>query len=322
MLKKMSIKKILVSTSVLFALFLVYLIPKESINTLDDVKQKLEYVDKNAITSSIYLMDSENYLARANVLVNTKDTEIESRAKELLEILIKDGVGESKIPNGFRTIIPSDTKILSIKYEQEVLKIDLSKEFLDVDKNLEEKIVEAVVYTLTTIKDIDKIVLYVEGDVLTKLPKTKINLPSTLDRSFGINKEYDVSTTKNINQVTVFYVNKFNEEYYYVPVTKYLNDDREKIKIIVDELTSSTNYNTNLMSFLDNNTKLLSVTNNDNIMELEFNKSILNNFNTKDILEEVIYTIALSVEANYDIDQLVFSVESEKVYKSVLKEIN
>ena len=121
MLKRMSIKKILVSTSVLFALFLVYLIPKESINTLDDVQQKLEYVDKNIITSSIYLMDSDNYLARATVLVNTKDTEIESRAKELVEILIKDGKGESKIPNGFRSIIPSDTKILSIKYERGVV---------------------------------------------------------------------------------------------------------------------------------------------------------------------------------------------------------
>lgn len=322
MLKRMSIKKILVSTSVLFALFLVYLIPKESINTLDDVQQKLEYVDKNIITSSIYLMDSDNYLARATVLVNTKDTEIESRAKELVEILIKDGKGESKIPNGFRSIIPSDTKILSIKYEQGVLKIDMSKEFLDVEENLEEKIVEALVYTLTNIKEIDKIILYVDGDILTKLPKTKINLPSTLDRSFGINKEYDVSTMKNINQVTVFYVNKFNEDYYYVPVTKYLNDDREKIKIVIDELTGSSNYHSNLMSFLDNDTKLLSVTNNDNIMELEFNKSILNNFNTKDILEEVIYTIALSVDANYNINQLVFSVESEEVYKSVLKEIN
>lgn len=321
MLKKFSIKKILVSTITLFALFLVYLIPKNVDNTLEDVKQKLEYVDTQAVTSNIYLLDSNNFLARAEVVVSTLDTEIESRAKELLEVLIKDGNGESKIPNGFKSLLPSDTKILSVKYEENILKVDLSKEVLDVDIDNEEKVVEAIVYTLTTIKEVDKIILYVEGDILTKLPQTKLNLPSTLDRSYGINKEYNLTKAKDINQVTVYYVNKFNDNYYYVPVTKYLNDDRDKIKIVIDELTSSSSYNSNLMSFLSSDTKLISVNNSGDIMELEFNNSILNNINTKDILEEVIYTIALSVEENYGVNELVISVDNEEVYKSVLKEI-
>lgn len=322
MLKKMSIKKILVSTSALFALFLVYLIPKDGINSLDDVKKELEYVDKNIITGDVYLEDSNNYLARAMVALSSDLKDIESRARELLEVLIKDGVGESKIPNGFKSVLPSDTKILSLKYEQGVLKLNLSKEVLDVNEDQEEKIIEAIVYTLTTIKEIDKIILYVDGDVLTKLPKTKINLPSTLDRSFGINKEYNLTEAKDINQVTVYYVSKFNDNYYYVPVTKYLNDKRDKIKIVIDELTGSSNYNSNLMSFLDGNTKLISVNNSDNVMELEFNSSILNNLNTKDILEEVVYTISLSVSDNYDVDEIVFSVDSKEIYKSVLKEIS
>lgn len=321
MLKKMSIKKILVSTSALFALFLVYLIPKNQVNTLDNVKQEVEYVDKSVVTEEIYLLDSNNYLARTKVAISSKETDIEAKAKELIEVLIKDGIGESKIPNGFKSIIPSDTKILSIKYENNVLKLNLSKELLDVSEENEEKVIEAIVYTLTTIKEIDKIILYVDGDILTKLPKTKLNLPSTLDRSFGINKEYNITSTKDINQVTVYYVSKFNENYYYVPVTKYVNDEREKIKIVIDELTGSTNYNSNLMSFLDNNTKLLSVNNGNDLMELEFNNSILNNLSTKEILEEVIYTICLSIDDNYDVETVVFSVEEEEIYTSVLKEI-
>jgi germination protein M len=203
-----------------------------------------------------------------------------------------------------------------------VLKLNLSKELLDVNENQEEKIIEAIVYTLTSVEGIDKIILYVEGDILTKLPKSKINLPSTLDRSFGINKEYDITQPKDINQVTIYYVSKFNDNYYYVPVTKYLNDDREKIKIVIDELTSSTNYNSNLMSFLDNNTKLITVNNSNSIMELEFNNSILNNLNTNEILEEVIYTISLSIDDNYEVDEVVFLVDEEQIYKSVLKEID
>ena len=37
--------------------------------------------------------------------------------------------------------------------------------------------------------------------------------------------------------VTVYYLNKNNNYFYYVPVTRMVNDDREKIKIIIDELT-------------------------------------------------------------------------------------
>lgn len=103
--------------------------------------------------------------------------------------------------------------------------------------------------------------LFVDGNILTKLPKTGINLPTTLDRSYGINKEYDINSTKNITNVTVYYVNKYNGNEYYVPVTKYVNDDREKIQIIVDELTSSPIYSSNLMSYLNSNTKLLEIRN-------------------------------------------------------------
>lgn len=321
MLKKMSIKKILVSTSALFALFLVYLIPKNEVITLDDIKQELEYVDKSVITGNVYLEDSNGYLGRATVALVSSETDIEARAKELIEILIKDGSGESKIPNGFKSLLPSDTKILSIKLEDGVLKLNLSKELLDVNEDQEEKMIEAIVYTLTNVEGINKIILYVEGDILTKLPKSKINLPSMLDRSFGINKEYDITQPKDISRVTVYYISKFNDNYYYVPVTKYINDDREKIKIVIDELTGNTNYNSNLMSFLDSDTKLISVNNSDNVMELEFNNSILNNLNTNEILEEVIYTILLSIDDNYDVDEVVFSVEEETIYKSVLKEI-
>ncbi|MBQ9747113.1 MAG: GerMN domain-containing protein [Clostridia bacterium] len=39
---------------------------------------------------------------------------------------MKDGEGESKIPNGFKSIIPSDTEILSIEYENSLIKVNFS----------------------------------------------------------------------------------------------------------------------------------------------------------------------------------------------------
>lgn len=318
MLRKIYLKKILISVSALFALFLIYIIPTEN-KELKDIKSEVTYIDSTVETNNIYLLDSHNMVSLTNIMVSGED--IETKAKDLIEALIQGSTKEDQIPNGFKSIIPTDTKLLNIKLENNILKIDFSKEILEVKKSLEEKMIEALTYTLTSIDGIDGIIIYVEGNILNKLPQTNINLPSTLDRNFGINKEYDITSSKDITSVTTYYVSKNNNEYYYVPVTKYLNDDREKIKIVIEELGSSSIYNTNLMSFLNDNVKLLSVEQIEDTLNLNFNEYIYSNLDTKEILEEVIYTICLSIEDNYDVNQIVFNVNNEEIYKSVLKSI-
>ncbi len=322
MLKKITIRKFLVSTAALTALFLIYLIPKENIYSLKDkVATELEYVDKEIVTSTIYLYDHNDFLARTKVATSSKKS-IEENIKETLEVLIKDGAGESKIPNGFKAVIPSDTKILSLDYKDNLLKINFSKELLEeVKAKEEEKIIEAIVYTVTSIPEVKQVIIYMEGDIVNYLPKSKITLPATLDRNFGINKEYDIKSNKEINQVTIYYINEYHDETYYVPVTKYLNDKREKINIIIDELASAPIYQSNLMSFLNQNVKLLSSELAGAELNLEFNSYIFNDVDEKNILEEVIYTICLSVGDNYDVSQVSFTVDHEEIYKSVIKTI-
>ena len=315
MLKKKMIRKIIISTSALFALFLIYLIPNEEL----DIKQSLEYVELEVATNSIYLLDDYNYLGKAEVVVNSQTTE--DKVKELVEVLINGGGGENKIPNGFKSILPSETKILSVKYEDNLIKIDFSKDLLNISKDLEEKMIEALIYTITSVDEVEKVIIYVEGNILTKLPQTNITLPSTLDRNWGINKTYDFTNTKDINQVTIYYLNKHNDDYYYVPVTKYLNDNRDKIKIIIDELTSTSTYNTNLLSYLNSNTEILAIEEQPDILELTFNSYIFSDVENKDILEEVVYTICLSVKDNYDVSEVVIKTENEEILKTVLKEI-
>lgn len=318
MLKRFWIKKIMIASSALFALLLICLIPKED-KTLTNIKQELEYVDKGINKNEIFLLDVNNYLARTSVALTS--TDVTGKAKEILNTLITGSSGESKIPNGFRGVLPADTKILTVEYEDKILKINLSNEVMDVKEDMEEKVIEAIVYNLTSIDGVDKIMLFVDGNILTKLPKTGINLPTVLDRSYGINKEYDINTTKNITNVTVYYVNKYNGNEYYVPVTKYVNDDREKIQIIVDELTSSPIYSSNLMSYLNSNTKLLEISESVDSLDLVFNSYIFSDVDEKEILEEVIYTISLSVKDNYDVNEVSFTVNDEEICKSTLKTI-
>ena len=81
-------------------------------------------------------------------------------------------------------------------------------------------------------------------------------------------------------------------------------------------------YNTNLLSFLNSNTKLLEATNQDDILTLVFNNYIFDNLDESKILEEVIYTISLSVKDNYEVSDVVFVVNDTEIYKSVLKTLD
>lgn len=292
MLKRISIRKIMLSTIALFAIMLLYLIPSNDKKL--KIKQELEYVGKEIESVDIFLMDKNSYIALTSAPVTEKD--IEKRALELIKILTV-GAMDSKVPSGFSAILPPDTEVLSITYDHNVLKVNFSKELLEIEKNLEEKMIEALVYTLTSIDKVDKIIIYVEGDILTKLPKTKINLPSTLDRNFGINKEFNLTSTKDITDVTVYYINQINENYYYVPVTKYLNDNREKIDIIIEELSVGLNPNKNLKSYLTEDVEIVTKNVNEKSVSLEFKEK-----NIKEINENIDKTIALSVCETYKIE--------------------
>ncbi|MCI5552780.1 MAG: GerMN domain-containing protein [Tenericutes bacterium] len=315
MIKRFLSKRIIMSSAVLFALLLLCLIPSKELK----VEEKVKYIENDNLKTVIYLLDDHNYLARTTVAITS--TETTKKAKELLQVLIKGGNGESKIPSGFQSILPSDTEILSIDLVEDVIKVNFSKKILDVKKENEEKMIEAIVYTLTSIEGVNKVIIYVEGDILSKLPQTGIHLPGTLDRSYGINKEYNIESFKDVNSVTVYYVSKYNDNTYYVPVTKYVNDDREKIKIIIDELASAPLYNTNLMSYLNSNISLLATEQELDSLSLVFNDYLFNDANSKNILEEVIYSISLSVGDNYDVKEVIFEVNNEEIYKSVIKTI-
>lgn len=314
MLKKLSIRRIILSSLALFAMFLIYIIPANN-NSLN-IKEELEYVNTDIESSPIFLMDKNSYVALTSVAVN--DASIENKARQLIKVLTIGGM-DSKIPSGFSAIIPPNTEVLSLSYEDGLIKVDFSKDLLDVAEDLEEKMVEAIVYTLTSIDKVEGVIIYVEGDILTKLPKTKINLPSTLDKTFGINKEFDLTSTKDITDVTIYYINQISDNYYYVPVTKYINDDRDKASIIIDELSSNFNPNKNLMSFLNDGTKLVSSSVKDGNMYLNFNENILNSSVSEEISKETLDMISLSIGANYEVKEVVFNVLDKELYKVALE---
>ncbi len=319
MLKRMILKKITITALTLFILLLIYLMPTNKINNRNlDVKQNLEYTYTNDL-ETIYLLDYNDYVARTFIKGCSCSSAVD-KASDLLQGLIVEGKKSNIIPNGFKAIIPSGTRVLALNLDKGVLTIDFSKEILEINKKYEEKMLESLIYTLTSINGIDSVKILVEGEELKQLPNSNKQLPSLLDRDYGINKVYNLTGTNNIDSYTVFYVNEFNDNYYYVPVTKYINNDKlDKIKIIIEELTSNPVYESNLMSFLNVNTKLLDYEIKDDVIKLNFNNLILSDITGNSILEEVIYTISLSVSNEIDVKEVVFMVENEEIYKKVLE---
>lgn len=315
MLKRISIKKIITSCIVLSIAFIICFIP----NNQEDNKEydyEISYVNKEIKTHSIYLLDSNNYISKTEIRI-TSDTP-EKLAQELVESLIQNSSKQDLIPSGFKSLINSNTKINSLKIDNNIIKLDLSSSYLDTTKELEEKTLEALVYTLTSMEGIEYLILYIDGEILTTLPLTNIKLPATLSRNIGINKNYNLNGTKNITHTTTYYISKFNDNYYYTPITTVSNDEREKIEIIIDSLSSSAIAN-NLMSFLNSNTELLDFEQSADTITVNFDENILINLEKYEILEEVLYTISLSIYDNYPVKEVIFMVNDEKITKTTSK---
>ena len=110
MLKRMSIKKIMVSTAAVLLLLIIYLIP-DNRKEIELKNKDIEYTYNN-ITDTIYLIDKNDYVARTNIVsCNCNDID---KAKDLLDSLTIGGKKSNIIPNGFRSIIPPDNSILNI----------------------------------------------------------------------------------------------------------------------------------------------------------------------------------------------------------------
>ena len=299
MFKRFALKKFIIISLSFLVLLIIYIFPKSDnyhINTT------LTYIEPK--TMPIYLVDNENFVSRFEIIMKSEDTL--DQIDEIIENLT-EGSNSSHVPNNFKKIIPKNTKILNKELENNLLKINFSKELLNVSKENEEKMLEAIIYSLTEIKEIKKIMLFVEGVNLKKLPNSKKTLPLTLDRSYGINKIYELESMKDISKVTTYYVNKKDNLTYYTPVTSISNNKNEKIEIIIEKLKTSPTYDTNLVSYLASSSELLNYEILENSINLSFNNEVLSLEEDK-IIEEVKYSIALSIRDTYDISETIFYV--------------
>lgn len=306
MLRTKAIRKIFLTTLTVFILLTVFTITNYKNENV--LRTNLEIEDIAGLkTNVIYLLNDEGLLVQDRVLLD--GSSVEEKIEKLLINLIEGST--CSFADGLSKVIPKGTIIKNVMVGNKYVTIDFSKELLNVSEDKEKSMITAIVYSVMDLDDFLGVSILVEGKSLEEYPNSKEKINKILDKSIGINKNYDITSFNNINKVVIYYLENINDNLYYVPVTKYVNDDREKVNIIVEELASSYIYESNLMSFLNSNVSLLEYEEKENIMSLNFNDYLFDG-NDK-VLEEVLYSIAYSVFDNYDVSMVSFEVNGEIV---------
>jgi len=176
MLKKFTFKKIAITSLLLLLAIILYNYPEE-INHISEPENK-KSID-------IYLIDNNNYVALTKKIIN--DSESSDLIENIINSLIINENNEN-LPQGFKAIIPEGTKLIDYELKDGLLKINFNKNFLDVSQESENKMIEALIFSLTTIKEVKNIMIFVEGERLLKLPNSNKTLDLYLNRNYGINK--------------------------------------------------------------------------------------------------------------------------------------
>ncbi len=304
MLKNGIYRRIAIASLALVILVITYLFPtsiKE--NTF---KQNLTYEDISK--TAVYLLDKQELVSRVDLLISNNEDTLK-RIKEIINTLTINSNESEYIPTNFYAVIPSGTKLNDLTLEKGLLKLDFSANFLNTTKNMERKMIESLVYSLTELKEVNNILIYVEGKQLIELPISKEKLPSLLNKDFGVNKIYEIDSLKSTQKATIYYGARDNEVFYYVPITYVANTDKEKVEIIIERLKTTPIYETNLISYLNAATEITNYEILENEIKLSFNEYLLDDLNNEKILEEVQYTIFLSIRDTYDIYKVEFDVK-------------
>lgn len=300
MLKLKILKNIGIILSVILVIQILFLFPK-----------KEEYVTTiNTNESDVYLFDNNNYVSRVNIQVKSNNTY--DLINEKIALMTKNNTLSYKLRSGFTAPIPENTRLLDYHLNDGILVLNFSNELLNIDENLEEKMIEAIIYSMTSIKDVNGITIKVNNKVLEKIEYSNKILPEILDRSFKINKEFDSNSINDLKEVTIYYPASIDDFLYYIPITKITDDKNEKIEIIINELKSSTTYNTNFVEFINEETKLINYEFIDKSLILNFTDSIFTDINSKTIKEEITYAINSSIKDTYtNIDNVLYYVDDD-----------
>lgn len=310
MLKRRFLRKIFVTSSIAVIILLIYLMPSvgDNNNNNNNFSTSVEYV--NLTNNVIYLEDEDGLLVESYVAI--VDNDIISKVKELIKNL--SSASKDIIPNGLNSVMPNNIELIDVKYDENIIELNFSKELLELDNKKLIRLVEAITFTILDLDNVNGISIYVDG---TNINNFNDKIPSVLTKDFGINKKYHFKKTDNIIKYVIYYSKEIENSNYYVPITKYVNSDNNKINIVIEDLSSNYIYQPNLISVVKEKLELIDYKIDDNILVLNFNNAIF--ANDSEVKEEVVYPVISTIFSNFDVESVIFQANGEEILKKTAK---
>lgn len=321
-IKKKHLLMLCVPFVIFFSVFSIYLINKNNSEGLS-YEFVVDVEDKNF--RKVYLLDSDKYLIPLSVEVSNKEylvDEIYTTISNLRDLKVE----------GFTSVIASDVKINKIELEDGILNIDFSKEFLTYNGDLEEKIIEALTWSVMDFEEVNGLTISVDGIKLTKMPINGLQLPNVLNKDIGINKYHDMTHDyQGSDHVVVLYEKVISNNTYYVPVTRKVIKEDSDIKTVFNALEQEVSIVSGLQKL--DEVMGLNVVYNDTSVDVNLPVSYL----IEDgIVDESLYEILVVTMLYNDLDVMVnffvdeesvgvngyFNKEEEKVNNIVFNEID
>ena len=292
MIKVFTFRRICIVTLLLLLAIILYSYPEEINGNVVD--------NKTCDSINIFLIDENDYVAMTTM--NT-DKDFDKKINSIVNALV---YGDGKL----KGVLNKDVKLLSYSVDGDLLKLNFNKSFLDVSIDEEENMIESIIYSFTSLNNINKVMIFVEGERLSELPKSHRKLDLYLDRSYGINRIVDITSIVGTKMVTIYYPNNSD---YYIPISYIVNDSDDKVNIIVKYAKTNRFNNSNLSSHLDYQVELMNYEATENEVFLNFNEVLLDSVYDGKLKEEVKYAISYSVFDTLGVDNVIFSINSIQI---------
>lgn len=297
------------------------LIPKDETVVIDPPKDvtyksgKLDELTKGTsdgvLNTDLYVRSEEGYIMPVTVFL----PETTSVAKQVLQYLVMGGPALNVLPSGFTPILPKGTEFEVNLQKDDTIVVNFNKKFLDYKEKDEQQIFESITWSLTQFKEVKRVVVQVEGKVLTEKPFAKTPI-TNFSREMGINHDDNsVVDIRNSKTATVYYVTQEDESSYYVPVTKRMSnkDDVSTVEQIVNELVQGAGYSSPLVTEFNKDVVLNDAEISKGNVTLNFNKNIYTNPKNKEISSSLLHALVLSLTEQPSIDTVKIKVEGESV---------
>ncbi|UOY94190.1 GerMN domain-containing protein [Ectobacillus sp. JY-23] len=297
--------------------------PKNVTYTKEEQAKQSGEKKVEAAKRELYLVDKNGFVVpQALALPDAKDNAV---IKQSLEYLVKDGPVTNLLPNGFQAVLPANTTVNGVDIKDGTAIADFSAEFKKYKKEEERRIVEAITWTLTQFKDVQRVKIRIDGQDLAMMPVDKTPIGEGLSRADGINfDDRQVLDVMNTKPVTLYFVAQNNKQTYYVPVTRRIANNKEtatkegEVIAVVNELVKGPSYKSQLSSDFNAGVKVLTPPKLEGgKVTLNFNQNIYGDTKKSMISNHVLQALVLSLTEQKGVEGVAIQVDGKA---SIVKE--